>query len=727
MLSTEQTTVLTSLSRSWPTNLAISIRDRVVENIQRHPLRDEIAAFENRERCSLPYFRPTANEIAWVSMARDVDELQSVIQDLRCWLLPSFAWQDSGGWLVTEPSPTGGIGSLILGMSPAGYCRWKSRLATFNRVVEKLNRMRALQQARPQHVTIRVPSLLEARQQFLSALVAGDQSAVEATIAVIDRNKLDTADNTLFMRVRCWNRFGQIDRIVRGRELEHLTRLRVPHRIRLYVLRAFHESFLLEHENNNDADAALQSYRIDIHDRLSCMIRLSQPSDGRFALRLLAYRAAVLQDVTVATELAESSDDEVVAKVLSPLLGQSPIQISIDGQFFEARKRQDWPEVQRLGVQMLDQGDEYASILWKSLEFSINPELEATLLAHWESVEAESEIQSPNIPQTWDEWFGSLTEDRPTQFQALLENRQPIDLDGLAPSDVSSLHEVLERCYVEASIETDNRTRQLLLSGLPEFMEDFIVEPNFPRDSLADIYLDLFRLWSATKRGSAYPPDAQVLLNLAEGVLQFRPGAESEVVDQLRTWWENRPIKALLPFLLGIVDLLDHIGSEGQCESFWVVGAEFLLRHNQPSLTPGERALWRQIGSRIGYDEGILDEYLPIPAIEAEVDPLQTANLRKVAIVSMRERQAREAAAMISERCGAEAVIVSDKVAGAATDKAVTADVVLFVWAATSHAVFRAFDGMDRQRLAYVQGTGAGSIVLALERWCAAQLQNRNE
>ncbi len=87
----------------------------------------------------------------------------------------------------------------------------------------------------------------------------------------------------------------------------------------------------------------------------------------------------------------------------------------------------------------------------------------------------------------------------------------------------------------------------------------------------------------------------------------------------------------------------------------------------------------------------------------------------------MRERQAREAAAMISERSGAEIVIVSAKVAGPATNSATTADVVLFVWAATSHAVFRAFDGMDRQRLAYVQGTGAASIVIALERWLVAR------
>ncbi len=610
MLSREQTSVLTELSQSWPATLALSIRDGVVENIQSHSLRDEITAFQNRERCSLPYFPRNSNEIAWVSTARDADELQSVIQDLRCWLLPSFAWQDSAGWLVTDPSPTGRIGSLLLDISPAGYCRWKSRPASFNRVIEKLSRMRALAQARPQHVMIRVPSLLEARQQFLSALVAGDQRAAEATIAAIDRNKLDTADNTLFMRVRCWERFGQIDRIVRGRELEHLTHLRIPHRIRLCILRVFHKSFLMEHENNNDVDAALESYRLDVHHRLSGMIRLCQPSDGRFAARLLAYRCAVLQDVAVSTELAEFSEDEFVATVLAPLLGQSPTEIPIDERFFEARKRQNWPEVQRLGIQLLDQGDEIASILWRSLEFSINSKLEATLLAHQETVAAGIEVQSPNIPQTWAEWFDSLTEDRPTQFQAFLGNRQPIDLDRLESSFLTSLHEVLERFYVEGSFETDGRMRQLLLSGLPEFMEDFVVEPAFPRDSLAEIYLDLFRLWSAIKRGSSYPPDGQVFLNLAEGVLQFRPGTEPEVVAEFRGWWETRPVRALLPFLLGIVDLLAHIGSEGQCDNFWVVGAEF-LRHNQKNLTPGERALWRQIGSHIGYDESIVNEYLP--------------------------------------------------------------------------------------------------------------------
>ena len=89
-------------------------------------------------------------------------------------------------------------------------------------------------------------------------------------------------------------------------------------------------------------------------------------------------------------------------------------------------------------------------------------------------------------------------------------------------------------------------------------------------------------------------------------------------------------------------------GTEEQCSNFWIAGAEY-LKNNPKYLTVGERSLWRQIGCQFfGID--IIDEYLPIPEEGTEVDPLQSAGLKKVAIVSMREPQARSAAQMIAER-----------------------------------------------------------------------------
>ncbi len=92
-----------------------------------------------------------------------------------------------------------------------------------------------------------------------------------------------------------------------------------------------------------------------------------------------------------------------------------------------------------------------------------------------------------------------------------------------------------------------------------------------------------------------------------------------------------------------------------------------------------------------------------------------------MAIVSLRERQAQEAAILLRERSDAQIVIVSETHPGADTRSALAADVVLLVWSATTHSVFRAFDALDKSRFAYVQGTGATGIILALERWIRKQ------
>jgi hypothetical protein len=73
----------------------------------------------------------------------------------------------------------------------------------------------------------------------------------------------------------------------------------------------------------------------------------------------------------------------------------------------------------------------------------------------------------------------------------------------------------------------------------------------------------LFRLWGSLKRGSVYPPDSQVLLELCQAALQFGRCDEAEVIGLLRTCWDARPVKALLPFLLGAVEMLDRLGSDG--------------------------------------------------------------------------------------------------------------------------------------------------------------------
>jgi hypothetical protein len=208
-----------------------------------------------------------------------------------------------------------------------------------------------------------------------------------------------------------------------------------------------------------------------------------------------------------------------------------------------------------------------------------------------------------------------------------------------------------------------------------------------------------------------------VLLELSDAVLQLDPAKEGTLTGLIEAWWKARPARALLPFMLAAVELLHRLGSAGNAERLWVLAGEF-VRLRPHLLTPAERHLWRRVGGDIGYDAAVLDEYVPGPGPgEAEEDPIRAAAFTRIAVVSTREEQALRAAEILRERSGAEVIVVTATAGGYETRSAVTADVIAYVWSASTHAVYRALDKIDRRKIAYVRGTGAGSIVMAVERW----------
>jgi hypothetical protein len=169
--------------------------------------------------------------------------------------------------------------------------------------------------------------------------------------------------------------------------------------------------------------------------------------------------------------------------------------------------------------------------------------------------------------------------------------------------------------------------------------------------------------------------------------------------------------------------LTDFSSDHSTAQGLWIEGATF-IREKAVELTQMERSLWQRIGSHLGFDRRTVTEYLPVgksaASNEPQTDILAGHQLKRVAIVSLHEKSAKAAAEIIKERSGAEVIVVSEHVAGQATQTAQTADVVLLVWAATKHSVYRAFDRV-RDKLAYVQGTGPSSIVMALERWAVSR------
>jgi hypothetical protein len=85
----------------------------------------------------------------------------------------------------------------------------------------------------------------------------------------------------------------------------------------------------------------------------------------------------------------------------------------------------------------------------------------------------------------------------------------------------------------------------------------------------------------------------------------------------------------------------------------------------------------------------------------------------------LREEQARKAADLLAARTGATVWVVVATHGNYETATLVSADVIAYVWAASTHAVFQSMSKAARQKIAYVQGTSASSIVIAVERWVA--------
>lgn len=404
---------------------------------------------------------------------------------------------------------------------------------------------------------------------------------------------------------------------------------------------------------------------------------------------------------------ANAAVDEIDLYQMDSALNAQFMRIRLWHHFREFDRIAAYPELSRLRNQPLP----------ASVEAWISDALQAVSPSAPTIPEAATPVSPPEPSiADWEAWFERLSSTGSQEAGLFLSQRPTQSPSALTPAKVRRLVEALEHTFLDEALLSQRR--ELLQEALAELLQDYVREPEFPRTALGDLYLAILRLWASLFAGSTVGGAPNVLLELASAALKLNR-EPAEVLRIIHSWWEARRVPAQLPFLLDAIELLarEHPDRNAPA-SLWIEAADFVRRAPE-HLTASEKSLWRRIGKALGLDASTISDYLP-EATEpaAATDTLRAAGLRKVAIVCMRERQASDAGAAISERTGAEVVLISGKTPGETTASATAAaDVVLFVWMATTHSVFRAFDGFDRRRFCYVQGTGAASIVRALERW----------
>jgi hypothetical protein len=529
------------------------------------------------------------------------------------------------------------------------------------------------------------------REQFRLALATGDRQVADQAIAAIDERQLDTAVNTLFMRVQMRVHFGSYREVTEEPRLAELLTLRLPHKVRVAIVGAFYEVYLRAADELGEKDTGTRLFEENVYPIVGALLSMCRPEDGDAVAHTLCYYDAT-----------RSNEEKT----------EGPQNL-----FLAAFRIGDWRVIQESGAQLLnrlDNSDTLRTILpmalAESLKYRPNPSLAVAL---------EQTVGPALSPQSWPEFIGQLKVDNVENAQLFLLLPEPPALDPARPIEVREVVGSVEEMFTDPRVVDKPRVIDLLAQSLPFLIENLVGDPDYPSSELGDAYLSLLQLWTQQRASNLQPADSGAAISLASGVLRCLANTDVQIADLLRRWWQARQVRVRLPFLLEALELLSSYCQDlGLAQGLWIDGVTF-LKGQSVELTVSEGSLWRSIGRKLGFDQAILDEYLlHITSADglAEDDPLKLASLRKIAIVSLHQKAAEAAAGLIRERTGADVFVVSELVAGRDTKNAHTADVVLLVWAATKHAVYRAFDDV-RDKITYVQGTGASSIVLALERW----------
>jgi hypothetical protein len=618
---------------------------------------------------TLPYLHAGKRKVFWLSFGGDSKSLLEYGEDLRSWVMPAYGTQ--GDLALLQAGSKGNLAKLVDEVSPAGYLRWTSDLQSLPTILTILARMNAFLQGMPAALSAAAPSLHVLRFRFVAALRLGHWATAVSIVDEIDRWSLEQAHKTMQMRLRVLGESGNHAQVLELVERHRLWALAHPTRVAETILSAVVHEVVLPLEAMSSPAEVCEGLRPWYPKLVSVLPRVA-PAD-EFS-RLFAYVACLDQDATSATALLPMLDEQLKEFVRDRLGLKSPEEVPL------ARS-----PISELPPPAGDGSAGERPPFWASLK---------VLVRHGAGTAVRKQLDALDAKVLDDGDFLAQAPD------ALLELISDPSVDSRPASGVA-LQEVLT-----ALIDTT-----------------FSV-PEFPCLKHLDLYLSLAESLIYLRGATANDEDAHLLHGLLAAIANLSPKATRQCTELLRSWWQQRPILSRLDWLMGVLDSLAPLHPEPDSMlGLWSEALALAMR-KRAVLSPTQFRTWQRVARllEIPADSVASDlDALRPPASQAQTDPLQAVGWRKIAIVSLQEGAAREAARELGARTGAEVVLVTSLVQDGLTKAAQLADVVLLVWAACSHAVYRAFDDR-RDRLVYVQGTGTSSILAAAERWAEQRI-----
>jgi hypothetical protein len=722
-----QSELLKTLSRSWPDEYRVDSLDSI-ESIPKHPFKGELIALRDGNSCSLPFYG--AEKITFLTMAPNVTDFNNEINLIRAWIIPSFAWEKfdegPGSSIVTKRDPTNTLSPVIFKLSPSGYFRWAANINNEKQVYQKLKEKRTLSENQPKNIFLRSKHLPELREQLFIGMTTGDYESSKNAIDEIHHHKLDRASNIYLMKIRLFDKFRMFEEIVKFEGLERLLSLSIVKSIKGMIASAFYNFYLKELEDIN-INESIEKYKFYIHDILSNSLNHFKVSDGLIYAKLLLYKAVVSVEGRGLYRLIQNEsnlkNDPIVKQLLNKLSRDSLLEEPSKDRFYRLYKNREWLRLHELTLGLIKLNKigrsdlQIFESLKKSLNYCANEALQTKLVEIFGTFEID-------MPQNWKEFCEALKAKDYKKAKLFLQCGERVDVSQSDETDIIEVINLIHFLVEEIETRSDNSYEILEIDiierTLSLIIDEVINESEFPRSEREDSYFKIFQIWFLRKLGSLKPHDWSLLLALADGLLEISDDREREIINNLRECWEKRKVPGNLDYLLNSIELISERSQDRNIlVDMWMDGAIFIDSTNcNYILSPSDQDLWRSIGLQIGLDQQTIEQYIrPTTSTDDESkDPLKEYGFNKIVIVSLQEKSAKMAVDHIKKRTGATVTVVSEGDAGDRTKEACSSDVILFVWSANKHAVYQAFDKV-REKLAYVSGTGATSIVRSLEQW----------
>jgi hypothetical protein len=626
------------------------------------------------EISTFPYALPAKGTVHWVSFGGDARGLLEYAEDLRAWVLPGYG--TNGVLNFARAYSQGRLAKLVHTVSPSGYLRWSSDLKSLPTILRIINQMHAFLTCMPNMASTSPPSVHVLRFRFVSALRCGDWEEAEQVINDIDRWNLEQAHKTMQMRLRLLGEAREHAALLDMVEKHSLWALTHPTRVAEAIIDAVIHEILQPLEAKHSPDIICQKLRPWL-SKLTTVLPLVELQGTRASL--FAYFACIDDDGGTALALLS-----------------------------------DLPKVQVEFIRV-----RFAASLSSNQVNLITPQSNQSTDSVAKDV-SESELSSSKLPNTRQSYWSELqTLVRQGMLGSLELHLSELDARVIVNSELlDAIPDVVMDLISDPNIEASSASRNALHEVLTSLVDLIFSLPGFPNQNHIDIYLSVAEALVYVRGDSASEEDAHILHGLLAAIANLSATSLQSCTKLLRTWWKLRPVLPRLDWLLAVLDSLAPLHPHPhEMVDLWVEAVS-LAHRKQLILTPSQFRIWKRVSSLLELDgnDVVKDlEILQPLGQEQQSDALNDVPWQKIAIVSLQESAAREAARELQSRTNAEVIVVTSLVQDGLTKTAKAADVILLVWAACSHAVYRAFDDC-RSRVVYVQGTGTSSIIAAAEQ-----------